>query len=111
MTLHRSRRIALERAGGKCERCGISIVNIPASVHHRRTRGMGGTKKPETPENLAVLCGTGTTGCHGWVGANPADAAEAGWYVHQWDDPETVPMTTTDNRQFILDGEEKVWLP
>lgn len=98
----------MKRADNACERCGISIVNHPGSVHHRRTKGMGGARAANRPENLAVLCGTGTTGCHGWVGANPNEAAATGWYVRQWEAPETVPMLDLFGHRFIFDGDRRV---
>ena len=62
----------LRRAGGYCERCGHYIANTPASVHHRRPRGMGGAKTPDihSAANQVLLCGSGTTGCHGEIESN-----------------------------------------
>lgn len=98
----------MARADNACERCGVSIVNQPGSIHHRKTRGMGGNRAANHPTNCVVLCGTGTTGCHGWVGANPNDAAATGWYVRQWDDPETVPLTNIYGHTFLLNGDGRV---
>ena len=57
---------------------------------------MGGSKSHEweTPECGVVLCGTGTTGCHGYVESNRAEAAEQGWLVPRRDprDPADVPV-------------------
>ena len=33
------------------------------------------------PANLVVLCGSGVTGCHGWVESNRSEAMDAGWIV------------------------------
>lgn len=44
------------------------------SVHHRRGRG----KQTVSYPHGVVLCGTGTTGCHGWVTEHPALAREYG---------------------------------
>lgn len=65
------------------------------SVHHRRPRGMGGSKDPATnsPANLLLLCGSGTTGCHGLVEANRAWALEKGLVVSQGRDPADVEIT------------------
>ncbi len=98
----------MARADNCCERCGISVVNVPGSIHHRKTRGMGGNRNANRPENLTLLCGDGTTGCHGWVTANPKDAATTGWYVRQWDDPETVPLTNLYGQRFLFDGDKRV---
>lgn len=82
------------RADGHCERCGRNIANVPASIHHRRPRGMGGGSGWETPECGVVLCGTGTTGCHGYIESNRAEASEQGWLVLHRDprDPAEVPV-------------------
>lgn len=84
------------RSNGCCERCGISVETIPASIHHRRPRGMGGSRDPKINGVTAgvLLCGTGTTGCHGWVESNRALAIEQGWLVPRRDprDPTDVPV-------------------
>lgn len=34
------------------------------------------------PSNILDVCGDGTTGCHGWIEANPHEAQERGlWLV------------------------------
>lgn len=57
---------------GRCAWCGHGIHGERGrdwSLHHRRPAGMGGDRKPEThsPANLVLLCGSGTTYCHGRV--------------------------------------------
>jgi len=94
------------RANNACERCWLSIVNQPGSIHHRRTRGMGGNRLSNYVENCVVLCEP----CHTWVGANPNEAAATGWYVRQWDDPETVPLTDVYGHTFLLEGTGRVEL-
>lgn len=86
------RALVLARDGFACVRCGRSVIGIRASVHHRKRRSQGGAN---TPDNLAVMCGTGTTGCHGWVHAHPNWARDAGWLVRSGDDPAQVPMLAT----------------
>lgn len=76
-----------ERDGGSCARCGTGLSfaqrGVAWSVHHRRPRGMGGTKQAwvNQPANLVTLCGSGTTGCHGWIESNRADARLLGWLI------------------------------
>lgn len=55
---------------------------------------MGGTKRPDvhSPANILALCGTGTTGCHGWVEANRFEARRLGFLVGQAKDPAQVPV-------------------
>jgi hypothetical protein len=74
ITATEGRRIVETRCGGRCERCGTAGY----TVHHRRKRSQGGTWDPS---NLLALCGSGTTGCHGWVEANPAAAMELGFWL------------------------------
>ena len=85
------RQAVLVRAGWRCERCHVALGN-DYSLHHRRPRGMGGTKRPDLPSNLLALCGSGTTGCHGWVESRRAEAIEDGLLVRQHHDPATVPV-------------------
>lgn len=83
-----------ERSGGYCERCGKAIGTSAMSVHHRRPRRMGGTTDPSvnTVPNLAILCGSGTTGCHGEIESRRSDAYADGWLLHAGQDPAEVPV-------------------
>lgn len=80
------RRVAL-RAAGRCELCrGTDSLTFA----HRRSRGQGGGW---SPANGLRLCGSGTTGCHGWTEHNPDAAAAGGWrLVHDDRDPAVVPV-------------------
>lgn len=82
------------RAGYQCERCGVSIQSVPMSIHHRRPRAMGGTQRPETnyPSNLLTLCGSGTTGCHGYIESHRTEAIDYGFIVPQYETPNLVPV-------------------
>lgn len=53
---------------------------------------MGGTRRPDTCANLLLLCGSGTTGCHGWVESNRFAARAVGLLVSQRADPAQVPV-------------------
>ena len=85
-----AREAVQKRSHGMCERCG----GFGSNIHHRRPRGMGGTSTPEDPTNLVMLCGSGTTGCHGWVESYRAKAWEQGWLVPRRDprEPTDVPV-------------------
>ena len=75
------------RSAGMCERCGC----IPwVEAHHRRARGMGSTKRPETNSivNALGLCGV----CHRHVESWRLEAMECGWLVRQAHDPALVPV-------------------
>lgn len=55
---------------------------------------MGGSKRPEVnaPANLILLCGSGTTGCHGAIESNRAHAYTAGLLLHAGDVPTDTPV-------------------
>lgn len=96
--LEESRQVVLERALWRCEAgivCDeVELFGRPYSVHHRRPRGMGGTRRDETnaPANLLALCGTGTTGCHGWIESNRSSALDAGFLLTQTAEPTSEPV-------------------
>lgn len=82
------------RANYRCEICGGSLMGVDGmSIHHRKPRGMGGTIDVaiNNPSNLMAICGSGTTGCHGWLESHREVAYEKGWLVHRYDDPAKVP--------------------
>lgn len=55
---------------------------------------MGGTTDPtvNTVPNLAILCGSGTTGCHGEIESHRNDAYADGWLLHAGQNPAEVPV-------------------
>jgi len=69
-----------------CVRCGASING--GSRHHRKLRRHG----DHTAANLILLCGSGTTGCHGWVHANVLLSYKQGWLIHSWHSSTEVPI-------------------
>ena len=110
------RAIVLLRAAGRCEVCGVVLAVLDddkprwiaeRSFHHRQPRGSGGTRDPEanTPPRLLLLCGSGTSGCHGTVESQRAMAYSNGWLVKRPTDPATVPVELYVGRVFLtLDG-------
>lgn len=89
----------INRDGGRCQRCGADVTagRWPGySLQHRDNRAMGGTSDPaiNLPGNGLVLCGSGTTGCHGRVEHYPTEAEREGFAVASWADPTTVPVNT-----------------
>lgn len=94
-----------KRDNQSCTRCGRHGGN----VHHRRMRSQSPKAVVHNVENLIVLCGSGTTGCHGWVHANPAESYENGWLVRSYQEPEFEPVTDCEGGRWILDSQgEKV---
>ncbi len=72
-----TKKIIRWRSGGMCELCGAEPAT---NFHHRRARGMGGTRRQvHSPEWIMHLCGSGTTGCHGYIEAHPEISYAKGW--------------------------------
>jgi hypothetical protein len=78
--------LVVERDSGRCAWCGAEVSGERGrdwSLHHRRPAGMGGDRRPEThlPGNLVLLCGSGTTRCHGEVESRRGEAMHRGFLV------------------------------
>lgn len=103
MNRTKAEQAAISRDGDTCLRCGRNLQGWPASLHHRKLKGR---KVPpaeyDLVENLVVLCGTGTTGCHGWAHHNRAEAQQSGWIVNSWDDPASKYLLDLRNHMIIL---------
>lgn len=106
------------RSMERCEMCG----GPPGSASHRRPAGQGG---PWSPSNLLVACGTGTTGCHGWLEANRAHADAGGWQIMRPDEGSTpadvpvwlpyhggwVALDDEGGTALAMDGPGPLWCP
>jgi len=68
--------------------------------HHRRPRGMGGSKAADTntASNCALLCGF----CHAHVEKQRQASLWAGWLVRQGENPAQTPLFL-DRRWVFLD--------
>jgi 5-methylcytosine-specific restriction enzyme A len=86
------RALVIAREQGCCARCSRPGDNAwpPHQVHHRRCRGMGSTRRPESngPANLLLLCDA----CHRGVESYRALALADGLLVRQSHDPAAVPV-------------------
>ena len=71
-----------------CALCGL-VIWENGSRHHRLLRSRGGG---DEISNRVLLCGSGTTGCHGWVHANPAEATDLGFMVPTGVQPAAHPI-------------------
>jgi hypothetical protein len=89
------KRQARARDMDTCVRCGIVLAG-GGNVHHRRNRGMGGSRAANVISNTLTLCGSPTQGCHGAVTLRPweVDAERYGWVLptNGTTDPATVPV-------------------
>lgn len=67
---------------------------------------MGGSKDPVTNSaaNLLRLCGSGTTGCHGYIEANRSEALRLGHLVRQGQNPADVPVLLLQHGWCLLDN-------
>lgn len=87
----------LDRDNGCCRRCGAA----GAEVHHRRSRGAGGTSIwPHGLANLALLC----LECHRLVESEREYAYASGWAIRrsEQDDDEQIPLIDAANNRLFL---------
>nr|DAM12949.1 MAG TPA: NinG protein [Caudoviricetes sp.] len=112
-----AKRAALVRQGHHCQRCGRN-VHDPAlwpgrSGHHRQLRRTADPQVRHSPENIIVLCGSGTTGCHGWIHVHVAEARRNGWIVPVGSEPASTPVRDWTGRWQLLlpDGTARTLTP
>jgi len=79
--------LATLRDDGVCVKCRRSHPIFGVNRDHRQNRKTGNT----VVANIQLLCGSGTTGCHGQKTMNPEWALKEGWSVPSWADPEKWP--------------------
>lgn len=89
-----TREAIIAREQQRCASCGTSNPVLGWSVHHRRRRGMGGTRRASTacPTNGLLLCGSGTTGCHGFYERERTLGYEHGVLVRDHHEPSEQPV-------------------
>ena len=78
------------RSEGYCEVLSLACELAATEIHHRRPRGMGGTKKPETnyASNGLAICRR----CHLKCEAMRSWAIDNGFIVRQSDNPAEIPV-------------------
>lgn len=66
---------------------------------------MGGTRRPDVHSLAALLlvCGDGTSGCHGWIEQHRAAATDRGLLVPMGINPTDWPLTLASGRRVQLD--------
>lgn len=110
------RRVFFERDGERCFMCRRPLRwedrGIGWSAHHRKPRGSGGVFGAAaaliaSAANCLILCGSGTTGCHGWVEHFRAKAIEMGLLISRLAkgeefDPDRVRVQRRDGSWWLL---------
>ncbi|UVK62568.1 HNH endonuclease [Arthrobacter phage TaylorSipht] len=103
------RRQVIARDLSKCQWCGRHVRTESGwySLQHRRARGMGGSRDAATNQagNLVLVCGTGTTECHGEIEGNPAQAIARGFRIAAGATPSRVPIVDWTGREWILNDD------
>lgn len=72
-----------------CPHCGIGVPYLVP--HHRKNRGMGGSKLLDTPSNILLVCAL-LNGAMEQQSAVAEDARRFGWKLESWQDPLVVPV-------------------
>ena len=92
------RDLIMARSENHCEICGVAV---PEQIHHRRARGMGSTRRPETnqPANGLAACSR----CHEFVESRREFALDRGWLVRQNQSPADVPLVYQGNWAVLTD--------
>jgi hypothetical protein len=119
------RSLIFTRSAGKCEirspSCLAADVGYEVgklehhlrSLHHRRPRGMGGSRRVDTHTAAALVltCGHGTLGCHHYVEQHREWGRARGLIVPQGTDPADVPLVLPSGRRVRLDPWAPAYLP
>jgi hypothetical protein len=95
----RARRLVLARDGNLCLYC----LGPAEHVHHRKLKALGGTSRPEVQyglDNLVSICFVH----HRYVHEHPAESYLTGFLVHNWDNPEDIPLLVKPGSVFLKLG-------
>jgi hypothetical protein len=93
MSESRGRELLYARSGRICELCGMRRAT---NAHHRRAAG-----RHWDVWNLLDLCGSGTTGCHGFVTEHAKVARDFGWVVLSRHDPLWTPVVIWSRWRYL----------
>jgi len=105
------RPIVYARAGlgdpnhARCERCGRAS---PLTMDHLKNRSQGGTW---APSNIVILCGSGTTGCHGWKTEWPDAAHDAHWALKRGEEPGVTPIFHHPSQAWVRLDDDGMLIP
>lgn len=104
-----AREIVYARSGGDCEvRIDGVCLGRGTNWHHRKNKSQGGQW---CASNGLHLCGSGTTGCHGWITHEPAKSYRKGWAVRSGHNPIGVAVYIAGRYVFLDDVGNYVELP
>lgn len=87
----------LKRDGG-CVHCGRTETLVP---HHRRNRGMGGSKSRDVPSNIVVVCAMLNFLMENDV-ATAKWARRMGWKLSGSGDPSLMPLYDAQSAEWVL---------
>lgn len=105
-----TRELIHARSAGLCEIRWCCDGVMMDQIHHRRPRGMGGSRREST--NLASNGIAACVDCHAFAESNRALALECGWLIPQAEDcPETVPVLINRRRALLEDDGTVVHIP
>jgi hypothetical protein len=91
MPIRKAQRAKLyERAENMCEVKMRGCLIHANNAHHRKNASQGGS---DELSNLLLACGSGVTGCHGWITEHPGEAKRNGWAMWRSDLPEFTRST------------------
>jgi hypothetical protein len=92
-----------ERSQGVCE---IQILGVcfgrATNFSHRYPEGQGG---PWAASNGLHACGSGSTGCHGYIESHRTEAYANGWLLRTGSDPLTTPVVVWPTGLVFLDDD------
>lgn len=72
-----------------CPHCGIGVPYLVP--HHRKNRGMGGSKLRDNPSNILLVCAE-LNGAMEQQSEVAEDARRFGWKLESWQDPLVIPI-------------------
>ena len=109
------RKVITERAAyspGDVAICEVQVDclgSLAVQHHHRRPRGSGGSRRPETngAANGLAVCGP----CHLWIETNRKEALAAGWLVPQHRTPSEIPVRRRGVRVMLADDGFLIEIP
>ena len=89
----------VERCSGRCEVMTDGCTFTAQEIHHRRARGSGGTRRPDTnlPSNALCVCDA----CHRRIESHRTEALTLGWLVPQNQSPKDVPVVYRGKRMLL----------